>query len=84
MMVWNLFDAIMDALPVNRENLRNDLEYNPHSGLYSMLSYIFLFHKFFFFVGGSQGLAAVPGREEEFKQCLELSIKYAEAVKCTR
>ena len=49
-----------------------------------MLSYIFLFHKFFFFVGGSQGLAAVLGREEEFKQCLELSIKYAEAVKCTR
>ncbi|XP_027055890.1 putative hydroxypyruvate isomerase isoform X2 [Pocillopora damicornis] len=36
------------------------------------------------FDGGSQGLAAVPGREEEFKQCLELSIKYAEAVKCTR
>ena len=49
-----------------------------------MLSYIFLFHNFFFFVGGSQGLAAVPGREEEFKQCLELSIKYTEAVKCTR
>lgn len=34
--------------------------------------------------GNSKGLAAVPGREEEFKQCLELSIKYAEAVRCTR
>lgn len=38
----------------------------------------------FFLLGNSQGLAAVPGREEEFKQCLELSIKYAEAVKCAR
>ena len=83
MIVWNLFDAIVDALPVNRENLRKWFR-DPHSDLYSMLSYIFLFHKFFFFVGGSQGLAAVPGREDEFKQCLELSIKYAEAVKCTR
>ncbi|XP_073227515.1 putative hydroxypyruvate isomerase [Porites lutea] len=36
------------------------------------------------FDGNSKGLAAVPGREEEFKQCLELSIKYAEALKCTR
>lgn len=36
------------------------------------------------FDGNSKGLAAVPGREEEFKQCLELSIKYAEAVRCTR
>jgi len=36
------------------------------------------------FDGNSQGLAAVPNREEEFKQCLELSIKYAEALNCTR
>ncbi|XP_078353609.1 putative hydroxypyruvate isomerase [Oculina patagonica] len=36
------------------------------------------------FDGNSKGLAAVPSREEEFKQCLELSIKYAEALKCTR
>lgn len=38
----------------------------------------------FSLLGDSRGLAAVPGREEEFKQCLELSIQYAEAVKCTR
>lgn len=38
----------------------------------------------FSLLGDSKGLAAVPGREEEFKQCLELSIQYAEAVKCTR
>lgn len=36
------------------------------------------------FDGDSQGLAAVPNREEEFKQCLELSIRYAEAVNCKR
>ena len=40
--------------------------------------------KVFYLSGNSKGLAAVPGREEEFKQCLELSIKYAEAVRCTR
>ena len=43
-----------------------------------------LFMVVFSLLGNSKGLAAVPGREEEFKQCLELSIKYAEAVKCTR
>ena len=34
--------------------------------------------------GDSKGLAAVPGREVEFKQCLELSVEYTIALKCTR
>ncbi|KAK3727876.1 hypothetical protein QZH41_010604, partial [Actinostola sp. cb2023] len=36
------------------------------------------------FKGDTAGLAAVPGKEEDYKQCLELSIKYAEALRCTR
>eukprot|EP00112_Aurelia_sp_Birch-Aquarium-sp1_P012441 Seg2616.5 transcript_id=Seg2616.5/GoldUCD/mRNA.D3Y31 product="putative hydroxypyruvate isomerase" protein_id=Seg2616.5/GoldUCD/D3Y31 len=34
------------------------------------------------FKGGTKGLAAVPNRQEEFKQCLELSIQYCIALKC--
>ena len=47
-----------------------------------VICFFFLF--FFSTLGNSQGLAAVPNREEDFKQCLELSIKYAEALHCTR
>lgn len=34
------------------------------------------------FKGDTMGLAAVPNRQEEFKQCLELSIQYCTALKC--
>lgn len=34
--------------------------------------------------GDTKGLAAVPGKEDEFKQCLELSIDYAEALGCKK
>ena len=33
-------------------------------------------------IGGTSGLAAVPNRVEEFKQCLELSLQYCVALKC--
>ncbi|KAM9762158.1 putative hydroxypyruvate isomerase isoform 2-T2 [Menidia menidia] len=33
---------------------------------------------------GELGLGAVPGREAEFRQGLELSVKYAKALKCKR
>lgn len=36
------------------------------------------------FCGKSYGLASVPGRDEEFRQCLELSIQYCNALKCKR
>ena len=34
--------------------------------------------------GNIRGLAAIPNREEEFKQSLEISIKYAKALECPR
>ncbi|XP_065657180.1 putative hydroxypyruvate isomerase isoform X2 [Hydra vulgaris] len=37
-----------------------------------------------FFCGQNNGIAAVPKRNEEFKQCLELSIQYCNALKCKR
>lgn len=33
-------------------------------------------------VGGTSGLAAIPNRIEEFKQCLELSLQYCSSLKC--
>ncbi|XP_066933338.1 putative hydroxypyruvate isomerase isoform X1 [Clytia hemisphaerica] len=36
------------------------------------------------FTGKTKGLACVPGRSEEFKQCLELSIEYCKNLKCKR
>ncbi|EDO46978.1 predicted protein [Nematostella vectensis] len=38
----------------------------------------------FIFLGDTKGLTAVPMQEEDFRQSLELSIKYAEALKCKR
>jgi len=34
------------------------------------------------FKGGTSGLAAIPNRVDEFKQCLELSLQYCIALKC--
>eukprot|EP00795_Rhopilema_esculentum_P004751 gene4751-21053_t len=36
------------------------------------------------FKGDTSGLAAVPNRQDEFQQCLELSIQYCTALKCKR
>lgn len=36
------------------------------------------------FTGDNYGIAAVPSRADEFKQCLELSIQYCNALKCKR
>lgn len=36
------------------------------------------------FTGTSKGLACLPGRCEEFKQCLELSIQYCKSLNCKR
>ena len=33
---------------------------------------------------GDLGLGAVPGREAEFRQGLDLALKYAKALKCNR
>lgn len=34
--------------------------------------------------GGDLGLGAVPGREAEFRQGLDLALKYARALHCKR
>lgn len=56
--------------------------------IYSLLSlFIYLLFIYCFnnnLLGDTAGLAAVPGKEEDYKQCLELSIKYAEALRCKR
>lgn len=34
--------------------------------------------------GGDLGLGAVPGREKEFRQGLELAVQFAKALDCKR
>ncbi len=50
------------------------------------MGYSFVFH--FVFIGnlanGDIGLAAIPGREAEFKQSLQKSIEYAQALGCNK
>lgn len=34
--------------------------------------------------GGDRGIAAIPGREREFKDSLQKSLQYAKALECKR
>ena len=50
---------------------------------------IFIFLSYFMMIflygtGDTKGLAALPGRENDFRQCLELSIDTAKALSCAR